>query len=294
MTFRRVFQQPARERSLHPILIKFGSFHVPTYGVLLVLGILAAMYSVTRLGRQQGFEPGRLFDLSTWLIVVGLLGAKVLMILTEWSYYRDNPGEILSWATLQSGGVFYGGFIAAVVFDIWYLRVYRLPFWRTTDVLAPAVALGQSVGRLGCFAAGCDYGKPTSSFLGVVFSNPLSHQVTGVPLNIPIHPAQLYESLATLAIFGILLWRFQRKAFDGEIFFIYIGLYAVARFFIEFLRGDEDRGFVFNHLLSTSQFIAILGMIATAFLACHHRFRHRESATAVPPLTDPAAKRARN
>src|SRR5437773_4743526 len=218
----------------------------------MVLGILGAMVTVTRLGRREGLDPGRLFDMSTWLIVVGLLGAKVLMILTEWRFYSDNPREIFSWATLQSGGVFYGGFIAAAVFGAWYVRAYRLPFWKTGDVVAPAVALGQSVGRLGCFAAGCDYGKPTSSFLGVVFRNPLSHQVTGVPLNIPIHQAQVYESLATLVIFGILLWRIRRKAYDGEVFIIYIGLYALARFFIEFLRGDEDRGFVFNQLLSTS------------------------------------------
>jgi len=277
---------------LHPILLNFGSFRLPTYGVLMVLGILGAMVTVTRLGRREGLDPGRLFDMSTWLIVVGLLGAKVLMILTEWRFYSDNPREIFSWATLQSGGVFYGGFIAAAVFGAWYVRAYRLPFWKTGDVVAPAVALGQSVGRLGCFAAGCDYGKPTSSFLGVVFRNPLSHQVTGVPLNIPIHPAQVYESLATLVIFGILLWRIRRKAYDGEVFIIYIGLYALARFFIEFLRGDEDRGFVFNQLLSTSQFIAILAILAAAGFAWQLRFRRRETPAAVRRLTDPAAKRA--
>lgn len=277
---------------MHPILLNFGSFRLPTYGVLLVLGILGAMYTVTRLGRAQGLDAGRLFDMSTWLIVVGLLGAKVLMVLTEWRFYSDNPREIFSWATLQSGGVFYGGFIAATVFGAWYVRAYRLPFWKTADVVAPAVAIGQSVGRLGCFAAGCDYGRPTSSFLAVVFTNPLSHQVTGVPLNVPIHPAQIYESLATFVILGILLWRIHRKAYDGEVFILYIGLYAVARFFIEFLRGDEDRGFVFNHLLSTSQFIAILALIAVAIFAWRLRSR-RTAAPAVRQLPEPAAKRAR-
>ena len=166
------------------------------------------------------------------------------------------------------------------------------PRGQAAESKPPAVALGQCVGRLGCFAAGCDYGKPTSSFLGVVFRNPLSHQVTGVPLNIPIHPAQVYESLATLVIFGILLWRIRRKAYDGEVFIIYIGLYALARFFIEFLRGDEDRGFVFNQLLSTSQFIAILAILAAAGFAWQLRFRRRETPAAVRRLTDPAAKRA--
>ncbi len=279
---------------MHPILFHFGSFRLPTYGVLLVLGILGAMYTVTRLGKRQGMDAGRLFDLSVWLIVAGLLGAKVLYILTMWHEYGSHPGEIFSWSTFEAAGVFYGGFIASVVFFIWYVRAYRLPFWKTGDVIAPAVALGQSVGRLGCFAAGCDYGKPTNSFLGVVFTNPLSNQVTGVPLNIPLHPAQIYESLATFAIFGMLLWRIRRKAYDGEIFILYIALYAVARFFLEFLRGDEDRGFVFNHLLSTSQFIAILALLAAAGMVWRLRFRHRESAVAAHELAGPTAKRVRS
>ena len=132
----------------------------------------------------------------------------------------------------------------------------------------PAVALGQSVGRLGCFSAGCDYGKPTTAPWGVVFTSTFAHEVAGVPLGVRLHPTQLYESLATLVIFGLLLWWFPRKKRDGDVFLGYVGLYAVARFFLEFLRGDEDRGFVFHHLLSTSQFIALLALagIATVFI----------------------------
>src|SRR2546428_10510709 len=111
------------------------------------------MYSVARRGRQQGFEPGRLFDMSTWLIVVGLLSAMVLMILTEWSYYRDNPGEILSWATLQSGGVFYGGFFAAGVFPGLLPPLYLVPFlWGPGGPSSPR-ALGAGGGGVGCFSA---------------------------------------------------------------------------------------------------------------------------------------------
>lgn len=254
---------------MHPILFTIGSFSLPTYGVLMAIALMAAVYTVVRLGRREGLDTARLFDFSTWLIIVGLLGAKVLLILTDWSYYRQNPGEILSWATLQAGGVFYGGFAAAVFFAVWYVKTYRMPFWKVFDIYAPAIALGQSVGRLGCFAAGCDYGKPTSSFLGVVFRNPLSHEFGGVPLGVPIYPTQMMESLATFAIFGVLLWRYRHKAYDGQIFVIYLGLYAFARFFLEFFRGDEDRGFVFNHLLSTSQFIAILAAFATVGLAVY-------------------------
>ena len=252
---------------MHPILIKIGSFYLPTYGVLLSSGLVLSAYTAFRLGRREGLDTGRIFDFSVWLILVGVVGAKVLMIVTEWSHYRQDLSDIFSWSTLEAAGVFYGGFIAATLFAVWYVHVYRLPARKIFDVYAPAIAVGQSVGRLGCFAAGCDYGKPTSLFLGVVFTNPRSHEMTDVPLNIRIHPTQLYESLATLLIFGILLWSYRRKTRDGQIFLTYLVLYAVARFFLEFLRGDEDRGFVFNHLLSTSQFVAILALLTAAVLA---------------------------
>jgi len=272
---------------LHPVLVKIGSFQLPTYGLLLALALVAAIWTASRLGRREGLDPNRLLDFSTWLIVVGLVGAKVLMIVSDWGYYRQNRGEIFSWATLQSGGVFYGGFMAACFFAVWYVRAYRLPPLKIFDIYAPAIALGQSVGRLGCFSAGCDYGTPTNSFLGVVFTNPYSHDVTGVPLNIRIHPTQLYESLATLLIFGILLWRYRHKKQDGEIFLLYLTLYAVARFFLEFLRGDEDRGFVFHHLLSTSQFIAILAVLVSIGLWAY--LRRQRLAAPVPAKAAPGA-----
>lgn len=258
---------------MHPILIKIGSFQMPTYGLLLALALLTAIITADRLGRREGFDGGRMLDFSTWIIVVGLVGAKILMIISDWGYYRQNPGEIFSLNTLEAGGVFYGGFIAAALFAVWYVRTYHLPPLKMFDIYAPAIALAQSVGRLGCFSAGCDYGTRTTSFLGVVFTNPYSHEVTGVPLNVRIHPTQLYESLATLIIGVILLWRFGRKKRDGEIFLLYVVLYAVARFFLEFLRGDEDRGFVFNHLLSTSQFIAILAVLFSIGLWIYLRRR---------------------
>ena len=270
---------------MHPILFHIGSFRLPTYGVLLALALLTALYTVVRLGRREGIDTARLMDLSTWIIVVSLLGAKVLMVVTDWSDYH-SLGDVFSWATLQAGGVFYGGFLAAVFFSTWYVRAYRLPTWKVFDVYAPAIALGQSIGRLGCFAAGCDYGKPAHSSLAVIFTNPYSHDLVGVPLGIPLHPTQVYESLATFAIFATLLWWYPRKTRDGEVFLIYLTLYAVARFFLEFLRGDEDRGFVFHHLLSTSQFVALLALAAAGAMA-YFFYRRR-----VAPDFSPAAKAA--
>ena len=252
---------------MHPILFTAGSLRFPTYGALMVLAILAAICVILRLGRREGLDSGQLLDFSTWLLLVALLGAKVLMVLSDWHFYRQNPGEIFSRGTFLSGGVFYGGFIAALLFAVWYIRLHRLPFWKVVDVYAPAISLGLGVGRIGCFAAGCDYGKPTTSAWSVVFRDPFSHEVSGVPLGIPLYPTQIYLSLASLSIFAFLWWRYSRKSRDGEIFVLYLALYAVARFFLEFLRGDEDRGFVFHHLLSTSQFIAILAFATAVWMA---------------------------
>ncbi len=250
---------------MHPVLLRIGSFDLPTYGFLLALALIAALVTVVKLGRREGLDANLLIDFSTWIILVALVGAKVLMVISD---YRDfnTFGKIFSLATLQAGGVFYGGFIAAVLYSWWYTRKHKMPVLKVFDVYAPAIALGQSIGRLGCFSAGDDYGKVTSSPLGVVFTNAYAHQIGGVPLGVKVYPVQLFESAATLIIFAILLWQFRRKTRDGQIFLLYLTLYAVARFFLEFLRGDPDRGFVFNHLLSTSQFIAILAMIAAGVI----------------------------
>ena len=276
---------------MHPILIDFGFFRLPTYGVLLVTALITAMVTIVRRGRQEGFDSNRLLDFCTWLIVVALVGAKVLMVLTDWRFYTQNPGEILSRTTLLAGGVFYGGFGAAVLFALWYTRVHRLPMWKVADVYTPSIALGLGIGRLGCFAAGCDYGKPTNSFLGVVFSDPFAHQVAGTPLGIRLHPTQLYESLAMFVIFAVLVWRYRYKTYDGQIFVLHLVLYGLARFFIEFLRGDEDRGFVFGHLLSTSQFIALLALVTAAILTVYLRGRHAEASPRAAGI--PEVKRAR-
>jgi len=258
---------------VHPILFTLGSFRLPTYGVLSVLALISGVVTADRLGRREGFDPDRILDLTVWIIVTGMVGAKVLMVLTDWRYYWEYPRELLSASTFLAGGVFYGGFIAACLFGLWYIHAHRLPVGKVFDIYGPAVVVAQSIGRLGCFAAGCDYGQPTDSVRGVIFTDPLSHQLSGVPLGIRLHPTQIYESLTTFLIFGILLWRYRHKTFDGQIFLLYMVLYGTARFFLEFLRGDEDRGFVFGHLLSTSQLIALMAL-ATAVGVTLWRRRH--------------------
>ncbi len=273
---------------MHPILIDFGFFQLPTYGPLMVTALVTAMLLANRQGKVEGLDTGRLFDFSTWLIVIALVGAKVLMMLTDWRTYWEHPSEIVSLSTLRAGGVFYGGFIAAVLFAWWYVHVHGLPMWKVFDAYSPGIALGLGIGRLGCFAAGCDYGKPTTTILGVVFTNPIANQVSGTPLGVKIHPTQLYESLACVVIFAVLMVLYRRKTFDGQVFAIYLALYAAARFGIEFLRGDQDRGFLFGEMLSTSQFIAILAVIVAAVLYWR-RHGKTEGSSATFPI--PAARR---
>lgn len=244
-------------------LFEYSWLIIHTYGFLLAVAFIAGLAVSARAARQHHVDPSRVYDMGLYIAISSLAGSKALLLITEFSYYWNNPKEIFSLATLRSGGVYYGGFILAVIVGLLLSRKYKLPIWKMADLFAPGIALGQAIGRLGCFAAGCCYGKPTSSALGVTFTDPYSHETVGVPLGIPLHPTQIYESVACLAIF-FLLWRgLKQKAFDGQIFISYLVLYSCTRFTIELFRGDPERGFVFGGLLSTSQMISVL-MIALA------------------------------
>ena len=251
---------------MFPKLFEYSWVVIHTYGFLLAVAFIAGLSVSARAAQRQGVEPAKVYDLGLYIAISALLGSKLLLLIPEYSYYWNNPKEIFSIATLRSGGVYYGGFILAVVVGLTLSKRHKLPVWKMADLFAPGIALGQSIGRLGCFSAGCCYGKPTSGPLGVTFTNPYSHETVGVPLGVPLHPTQIYESIASLLIF-FLLWRWlKRKTFDGQIFISYLVLYSCARFTIECFRGDVERGFVLNGLLSTSQLISILLMFLAAAL----------------------------
>ncbi|MGH9670615.1 MAG: prolipoprotein diacylglyceryl transferase, partial [Terriglobales bacterium] len=203
-------------------------------------------------------DPDRSWNLGILAILSGIVGAKILFILQDWSYYAANPRKIFSLATLQTGGIFYGGLVAAIGVSLWYMRRHRFPLLKTFDVFAPGVALGHAIGRLGCFAAGCCYGKPTDLPWGVTFTSELAHRLTGTTLGVPLHPTQIYESLVELTNFAVLMWLFRRRTFDGQVIGAYLFLYGFARYFMEFLRDDPGRGTVFGGAMSVSQFVSIL------------------------------------
>jgi phosphatidylglycerol---prolipoprotein diacylglyceryl transferase len=193
-------------------------------------------------------------DLGIWIIVSALVGAKLLLLVVEWDAYATSPWEMVT--LVRSGGVFYGGLIAAVVVSLWYLRRHRMPVWSVTDVFAPAVALGHVIGRMGCFFAGCCHGRPTDVPWAVIFRSEVAAENVGTPINIPLHPTQIYEAGAELLILVALLLTERRgRVFPGRTFWSYMLLYGVSRFVIEFYRGDV-RGMV--GALSTSQFVSVL------------------------------------
>ena len=238
-----------------------GPFSLHMYGVLLVAALLAALWLAGALARRQRLDPQKVQDLGIASISAGLVGAKLLLVAVDFDQYRMNPRALLD--VLQSGGVFYGGLLGAIPVAWWYIRKHQLPLFSTLDVLAPAVALGQAVGRLGCFAAGCCFGAPSTTAWSVIFHNEDAHALVGVPLGVPLHPSQLYESFGAFALLLVLLAVLKNRRFQGQVFAVYLLAYAVLRFSLEFFRGDVARGTVFGGALSTSQFIAIVVVFLT-------------------------------
>lgn len=247
---------------MHPQLFHIGWFALPTYGFLVAMGVFAGLMVAAKLSERQGMDPEKAWNLGIIAILSALVGAKVLYIVNDWSYYTSHPGEILSLSTLQAGGVFYGGLIAAVAASVWYIRRHQMPVLRTCDAFAPGIALGHVFGRFGCFAAGCCYGKETSLPWGVKFTNPLANFNSGTPLNVALHPTELYEALVEFINFLVLLWIFKNKKFEGQVIGTYLFLYGVARFFLEFWRGDPGRGEVFGGLMTGTQLISIFMVVA--------------------------------
>ena len=240
---------------MFPRLFDLGPVTVYTYGVLLAASYLLGLKMAMVRAERRGLDAARVLDLGIYIIVSALVGAKLMLLIVDFGYFRQNPQELMS--LVRSGGVFYGGLILAVLVAFWYMRRHALPVWSTCDAFAPGIALGHAIGRLGCLMAGCCYGRPTSLPWGITFTDPFAAANVGTPLGVALHPTQLYEAGAELLILGLLLLMERRgRGFAGRTFWLYMLLYAVSRFIIEYFRGDE-RGIVLG-VLSTSQFISVL------------------------------------
>ena len=259
---------------MYPELFHIGNFPINTYGVFLALAFLSAIMLTVRLAARDGLPRERIYDLCLWMLLASLVGSKLLMLFTE-PEYRSNPWQLFSLDFLRSGGVFYGGLLGAIFTGYFLMKRFKLPWWKTADACAPGIALGNFFGRQGCFAAGCCWGKPTSLPWGVKFTE-AGHEITGVPTETYLHPTQLYESFAMLAVFFFLLWLHKRRAFTGQVILYYAILYSVIRFAIEFLR-DDPRGDILGLTsltgLSTSQLISVVVGVGALILLIVRRKR---------------------
>jgi phosphatidylglycerol:prolipoprotein diacylglycerol transferase len=242
---------------VYPQLIHLGKFFLPTYGFLVSMGVLIGLWISVRNSERLGIDGDKAWNLGILVVLCGILGAKVLYVINDWGAYKNHLGDIFSLETLQAGGVFSGGLIAAFLAAAWYVRQHHMPALTTCDAFAPGLALGHAIGRIGCFAAGCCYGKETHHWWGVTFTNPLAAEITGTPLGKPLEPTQLFESAVEFANFLFLMWLLKRRKFDGQIFGAFMFIYGVARFFLEYLRDDPGRGSVFGGAMTGTQLVAI-------------------------------------
>jgi phosphatidylglycerol:prolipoprotein diacylglycerol transferase len=237
---------------MHPVLFELGSFTIYSYGFLIALG---AGLGFAYLARQGKKEFGMTFDqansLFILLIVAGVVGGKFFMIFEDPKMYLSHPGKLFG----SSGFVFYGSLLFCIPTMLIFFRRTKLPTLGMLDIMAIVTCIVHAFGRLGCFMAGCCYGLPTDSWLGVIFTDPTC---SARPLNASIHPTQLYESLFIFALMTGLLVLKARKKFDSQVFLIYLVIYACGRSVIETFRGDISRGFIIDNILSNSQFISLL------------------------------------
>jgi phosphatidylglycerol:prolipoprotein diacylglycerol transferase len=227
---------------------------IHTYGFLLAIAFILALWLTARLAERDGLPKNRVYDLGLYILLSALVGAKVVMVITEWNEPGGGWRRVFSLDLLSSGGVFYGGLLFALVTSVLLMKIWRLPWRKTADAFAPGIAVGHAIGRLGCFSAGCCWGKPTNSWIGVRFTEKAG-ELTGVPTDVSLVPTQLIEAVINVLIFAFLIWLRKRRQFDGQIIFAYLMIYSVARFTIEFWRADP-RGELLG--LSTSQFISVV------------------------------------
>jgi phosphatidylglycerol:prolipoprotein diacylglycerol transferase len=224
------------------------------------MAFLSAIALALREARREGEDANKILDLCFYVLVAAIVGSRILYVLVNWSDFRHDPFEIVRiW---HGGLVFYGGFIGALIAVLWYIRRKGLPLLKTADIMAPSIAFGQFVGRIGCFFSGCCYGKTCDLPWAVIFT----HAESLAPKGVPLHPTQLYSALNSLLIFLVLVGLKRIKGFEGQIFWAYVLLYAVTRSILEHFRGDE-RGMFIEGMLSTSQLIGlIMAVIAIAMM----------------------------
>ena len=232
------------------ILFEIGPFTVYSYGFMIALGIIAAVFTADFRAKKYGLNGDHVYGIAFWGVLLGIVGAKLLFFLTEMKEILEDPSRLLS---LSEGFVVYGGIIGGIIGAYVYCKWKKLPTLKYYDLEIPSLALAQGFGRIGCFLAGCCYGRETEAWYGITFSNsPFA------PNNVALIPTQIFSSIADFLHFFLLLYIAKKKKTDGILVSSYLIFYSIGRFLIEILRNDP-RGNV--SVLSTSQFISIFTLI---------------------------------
>lgn len=233
-------------------LLSIGPFTVYGYGLMIAIGILAAYILAEYRARKRKMPYEEILSLVLWCIIGGFLSAKLLYWIVEWRDFLSDPISKLK--TFGDGFVVYGGIIGGILAGFFYCRKRKLDFLDFFDLVMPSVAVAQGFGRIGCFLAGCCYGKETKHMLSITFQNSMI-----APNGIPLIPTQLYSSALDFLHAGLLIYIAGKNRRKGKVAALYLIFYSIGRFIMEFLRGDLLRGTV--GILSTSQFIAVFTCI---------------------------------
>lgn len=245
---------------MHPELFKLGDFTVHTYGFMIMLGAIAGyFYMSTTVKRELGIPEEKIQNLAILIILAAFIGGKLFFYFEKPGYYFDPMSNMFK--NFRTGFVFYGSLLVAIPVTVWYFKKQKWPVWPMLDRIAITACIIHAFGRMGCFFAGCCFGKPTDSFLGITFTDPESQ---AEPLHTALHPTQLYDAFQILVILVILLMLKRHKRFEGQLFLVYVVLYAIVRSIVEVFRGDVARGFIIEDVLSHSQFISILVICGAA------------------------------
>jgi phosphatidylglycerol:prolipoprotein diacylglycerol transferase len=241
-------------KNMHPEFFSIGGFTIHMYGFMILIGASLGYFYMAYHGQKElGIDPGKMQTLAILIILTAFVGGKLLFYLEKPAYYFGDFDNIRR--NFRQGFVFYGSLIFALPTVIWYVRKEKWPVWSFLDLIAITATIIHGCGRLGCFFAGCCYGLPTDGWFGITFSDSLSQ---AEPLNTPLHPSQLYEFSFILCVFLLLTQLKRHEIFKGRLIFVYIICYATGRGILELFRGDIERGFIIDGILSHSQFISLL------------------------------------